>query len=200
MNAWEKAKGETSNLVKEIEKTIPGYDYSDKAKAIATDEMICEFFIKEIRTAKDKLFNIIGTLYELQLEKVMNGSFQNLKDELDVFSDEIKARYCEWKDIPKDWLRKIIRHDANLITGLQNLNKTLEDLFQSIMLELKKPKEEVMGDVKYLTRLKNEAKDIEKQIDNLVILFKEREIICNIKPASFEKTYQMLRAKIKKTV
>ncbi len=200
---WEEAKTSSLTKMNQISKIIRDYGYSNKTKSMITDEKVCDFLVKKIREAKEKLFRMIETMYELTEEKKLNKRLQKLKDELDIFSDEIKIRHCEWKDLGAEWLRKIIEHDAGLIAGLQKLNNDLEDISKEMIKFVKlrvDGKGEVMYDKKFWKDMENIINGIEEEIDSLVRTFKEREAICNIRAISLEKTFQKMQENIEEEV
>ena len=201
MGEWEKARNEMLNQVGEMEKLIPGYSYSDKADALHTDEKLCELVVRKIRESKDKLFHVIQFLYESDVEERLDKDLQMLRDELDIFSDEIKARYCEWKILTVGWIKKAIDHDIGLVRGTEKLNKMLDELLkQALKLEKVKVDHMILKDPKFWEKMEKKTKDAEKQADELVRLFKEREAICNIKAVDLEKTYEKIREDIRKKI
>jgi len=191
MPVWNKVKNKMSIEIKVIGKSIRDYDYSTESKAEATDGKICKFMIEEIRKAKDKLFHIIQVAYELH-EESLNKNFQGLRDDLDIFSDEIKVRNFEWsRDLSQKWMDKLVVHDYNLVKQMQKLNIELEDMYKVFMKVVKLyPKK---TDPKQLEKVRKMIKLLEKVIDQIVLTFKEREVICNLRPLSLEKTYQQMQ-------
>jgi hypothetical protein len=201
MGSWERARNEMLNQVGEMEKLIPGYSYSDKANALNTDEKLCELIVNRIRESKDKLFHVIQFLYESNVEERLDKDLQRLRDELDIFSDEIKVRYCEWKVLTVGWIKKIISHDIDLVRGAEKLNSTLDELLeQALKLEKVKVDHIIQKDPKFWEKMERKAGNAEKQTDELVRLFKEREAICNIKAVDLEKTYEKIREEIRKKI
>ncbi len=188
---WEKTKKSRSIEIKAMQRLISSYDYSSEDLAEATDHKICELMIKEIRKAKDKLFHIIQVAYELH-EESLDKYFQNLRDELDIFSDEIKVRNFNWsKDITQEWMEKLISHDHSMFKQVNKLNQELEGLYHTFMdviqLYPKKTNPKELEQVKQMIKL------LEKAADQIVLTFREREVICNLKPLSLEKTFQIMQ-------
>jgi hypothetical protein len=198
MSLWERVNKKMGIDIKAVGKLIRDYDYSTEDRAEATDVKICSFMIEEIRKAKDKLFNIIQTSYELH-EGSLNRYFQGLKDDLDIFSDEIKVRHFEWsKDISDEWMERLIKHDHELIGHTHKLNQELEGIYQLVMDVIKLYPERTNPEE--LEQVRKMIKVLEKDIDNIVLIFKEREAICNIKPLALEKTYQQMQDYYKRLV
>lgn len=191
MSMWERVNKKMGIDIKAVGKLIRDYDYSTEDRAEATDVRICSFMIEEIRKAKDKLFHIIQTSYELH-EESLNRYFQGLRDDLDIFSDEIKVRHFEWsRDISDEWLERLIKHDRELVNQTHKLNQELEGVYQVLMDVIKLyPEKTNPGELKQIRKM---IKVLEKAIDKIVLTFKEREVICNIKPLALEKTYQQMQ-------
>ncbi len=182
MYSWPEAKSKMNLEFKEIQKQIPDYDYSDNQRAIVTDEKVCDLLVGEIRELKSKMFDIIELFYELQRKE--NKDFQRMRDDLDIFSDEVKVRYCKFEGLTQEFLEKLIRHDFELITGLQKLNSDMDKLHKQAV----KPKKPLS------------TESLQRQINDLVAVFKEREVICNIKEVSLSRTYKRAQEDIRKNV
>lgn len=184
-------KNKMSIEIKAVEKFIPAYDYSSESRAEATDGKICKFMIEEVRKSKDYLFHIIQVAYELH-EESLDKNFQGLRDDLDIFSDEIKVRNFEWsRNLSQAWIEKLIKHDYHLVQQMHKLNKELDDLYKIFMKVVKLyPKK---TDPKELEQVRKLIKLLEKAVDKIVLTFKEREVICNLKPLALEKTYQQMQ-------
>lgn len=188
---WTEVSKKMNDEIKSVGKIIKNYDYSTEAKAESTDVKICEFVIEEIRRAKDILFNIINTAYELHEER-LNKNFEGLRDDLDVFSDEIKIRNFVWNnDITAEWVERMVRYDFELISHMNKLNTELEEAYKLFMKVVKtypdKTDPNHIEGIRELTRL------IEKLVDHIVITFKEREVISNLQPIDLEKTFQQMQ-------
>lgn len=190
MSEWREARESRTEKVGFLEKLIPGYDYSHEDCAHATDERLCSLLVEQLREAKRTLFNTLETAYELHREMLLKD-FEQLRDDLDIFSDEVKARAFEWdRSKPCEWLERLIDHDYRLISGLGNLRKELDRLHREFLSS-----DENAHDLRELNAL---IKTIERKTEDLAVLFKEREAICNIKEASLEKTFDRIRSRIRK--
>jgi hypothetical protein len=201
MTAWEKAKGDMFNFVKEMEKLIPNYSYSDSTDAANTDEKLCEIIVNRIRESKNKLFSVVQFLYESDVEERLDEDLQKLRDELDILSDEIKVRHCEWKVLSSGWIKHIIKHDIDLISETGRLNRTLEELLeQAFKLEKVKIDHIIQKDPEFWGKLESKAGEAKKQADGIAVLFKEREAVCSIESVGFEKAYEKIREDVRKEI
>lgn len=188
---WNKIETSMSIEIKAIRKFLKDYGYSDDSSAVTTDEKFCSFIIEEIRKAKDTLFHVIQNAYELH-EESLNKHFERLRDDLDIFSDEIKIRHFEWsKGTAQEWMERLVKHDYRLIKNMRVLNEELREVhsvfLRVIELYPKKTNPENLKKVKEMINL------LDKVVDNIVLTFKEREVIINLKPMSLEKTYQRMQ-------
>ena len=182
MSKWKDARQKKASMVEFIEKHIPRYDYSEKSQAEVTDEKLCELITSMIREMKDLLFNIIHTGFESH-KQLLEKDFVKIRDELDVFSDEIKARHFVWdRGIPQEWMERMISYDFEIIRGMEKMRHHLNEAFEKFT-NAEKPgsrafDEEKWKDIKATTGL------LYGIAENLATLFKEREAIANIKKIS----------------
>lgn len=183
MSVWENVLLKRRDKIKEICKIIPEYCYSAEDLAHMTDEKLCKLIVDGLHVAKERLFNITQTEFELHRD-LLSKEFQELRDSVDTFSDEVKCRHFDWdKDSTEKWLECIIDHDYRIIMGLLKLNRELEDVIKNLR--------EGSRDTEKRLEI------IEKQIKELVINFKERDVICNIKEIALERTFQKVRAEMR---
>jgi len=181
-DVWNNAITKRSEKVTEIRRVIPAYDYSSEDLAHRTDEKVCEFLVTGLHEAKDTLFNITHTHFELHND-VLSNEFQEIRDSVDVFSDEIKCRHFDWDSCSTEkWLERVIDHDYALILGLLKLTRELEDTVHSM----------TGGN----QDMQAHIDEIKKLVNELVNSFKERDVICNIKDITLERTFQKIRTEI----
>ena len=197
MNEWENAKTKHLSKFKELRKLIPGYEYSDSHRAELTDGKLSLLILEELRKCKNTLFDIVEISYELQLDKLTKG-VQKIRDELDIFADEIKVRYFEWKSPPEFFLEKIIEHDHGLVKGGEKFRETLDSI-RKLIMKMEKPGGSLF-DKKQLELLERKTREAEQQLDSLVRLYKERESIFKIKSISIMRTFRKLREEIKSRI
>ena len=199
---WKKARGETLNVVKKLEKIIPDYSYQDTEASLVTDDKICSLLVDKLGKSKIHLFDLTSYLYTIHREDKINRILVGLRDSIDIFSDEIKARYCKWRNVPSEWLRKIIRYDRDLIKGVNKLYDDIETMKSSIFhmkrMRIHKKNVEIMPEE--WNKYKRQVKRIDDDLDELVRLFKEREAICNLRAISLDKTFQSIRDKLKDSI
>lgn len=191
---WERLRHDPD--IKYIEKLVEGYSYADGHSAVITDEKFCSLLIRRIRESKATIFNMIEFLYEVEREEPLSRDLQRLKDELDIFSDEIKARFCDWADLDEHWIRKLVWHDVSLIKGLEKLNEELQEIYEKLIRDKSLATGPGEDDRKLWEFVKSRLPGIGRQVDGMVVMFKEREGICNLRPLSLEKTYDKIREKI----
>jgi len=184
MDTWSNAVAKKTGKVTEIQRVIPAYDYSSEDLAHRTDERVCEFIVTGLHEAKDMLFNITHTHFELHNDTLSN-EFQRIRDSVDIFSDEIKCRHFDWGGCNTEkWLERVIDHDYAVILGLLRFTRELEDTIHA------------MTDGNQ--DMQNHLDDLQKILNDLVTNFKERDVVCNIKDITFERTFQKIRQEMER--
>jgi hypothetical protein len=182
MDAWSTAIAKKTTKVTEIRRVIPSYDYSSEDLAHRTDEMVCQFLVNGLHEAKDMLFNIVNTLFELHMDAVSHD-FEDVRDSVDVFSDEIKCRHFDWDSCSTEkWLERVIDHDYDLVLGLLRFTRELEDTIHAM---------------KEASDMQTHLDDLKNLLKNIVNNFKERDVICNIREISLERTFQSIQQEMR---
>jgi hypothetical protein len=190
-SSWKETKTKMWARIKEIEKVIPNYDYSEKHRMMATDEKMTDLIHEELRRSKNLLFNILEGVYEQQKEGLTND-LQKIRDEVDVFLDGVKIKHVKWPEtIPEEFLNKIVVHDSELLREIPKLNSELEEMEKQI-LAMEKPGTSLF-DREQLDKLNARTLDIKNRVAELVKLFKERELLLNLRHVHREDIYEELR-------
>jgi hypothetical protein len=190
-SAWKEVKTKMWARIKEIEKSIPSYDYSEKHHIISTDEKMTDLIHDELRKSKKLLFNILENSYEQQKEGLATD-LQKIRDDLDIFLDGVKIKHVKWPEtIPEEFLEKIVIHDSEILREIPKLNSELEDIERQI-LGMEKPGTSLF-DRELLDKLNARTLDIKNKVSELVRLFKERELLLNLKHVHREHEYDELR-------
>jgi hypothetical protein len=183
-----------------MEKQVDGYSYADRHSSIATDEKLCRLVIGKVSDAKSSIFSIIDLLFELEKKEPVSVHMQRIKDELDIFSDEIKVRHCEWKGLNVKWTVNLVKHDYDIVTGLERLNGKLGSVYDKMLADKALLSDDELAEARLWKAMKKEIPAIEELVDSLVELFKEREGICNLRPAALEKTYKSIQERIERQI
>ena len=197
---WEQVVKDMKFRIDEIKAHVKYYDYSDQENSLITDEKLVEYMQDELRKAKSMLFDITDISFGRQIN--LSKDFQNLRDELDIFLDEIKLRHCEWKGLNEEWIKKIIKTDLDLINGIKELNKKLDHVRREILdfKQIKIKDHTVVYEPDFWKETEKDYWELKNMIDHLVFSFKEREVICNIKRASIEKTLKKIEKELKEKI
>jgi len=173
-----------------LKKLIPGYDYSAEETAHRTDETFCSLMVENLKLSKKTMFNILETAFELHRELLLKD-FEGLRDEIGVFSDEIRARAFKWdSEKSQKWLERMVDYDYRILTMLGNLIKGIQGLHKELLSSGK--------GVRELRTLDEHTGSLKENLDEIVILFKERDAVCNIREASLEKSFDSMRSRIRK--
>ncbi|RLJ06663.1 MAG: hypothetical protein DRP12_03705, partial [Candidatus Aenigmatarchaeota archaeon] len=90
------------------------------------------------------------------------------------------------------------RADRELLEAIEQLESQGKELFDLIFSKLKRN-----GRVKLMPQLyekfwqecRKKAEELEKQLERTVKLFKKRDVLCNLKPLSLQKTLELFERK-----
>jgi hypothetical protein len=194
-DSWKEAKTKMWARVKEIEKDVPSYDYSEQHHMMATDERIKDLMLSELRKSKKALFSVLDVSYEQQKEG-LTKELQKIRDDLDIFLDHVKIkRQIKWPErMPQEFLEKIVVHDSEILRRIPSLNSCIHEI-QKQVLSMEKPGTSLF-DREEMDNLNKRTKDVKRQVDDLVTLFRERELLLNLKHIHREHEYDELRGTI----
>lgn len=192
MTEWDSAFEGRPARIGSLGDMVPGYSYASKDLAHRTDEQFCILMVENIKIAKGTMFNVLHTAFELHRELLLKD-FEAIKDEMDVFSDEIKARVLNWDDRKSaKWLGRLVDYDYRILSSLGDIIKSARSLHKQFLSSKQSIPE---------TRELDEAtRRLKKSLGDLVVMFKERELICNIGDVVLEKTFDELRTKIRRGI
>lgn len=189
--AWEDARSSHLSFVKQLEILIPGYGYGDAHQASLTDEKLCTLLVAALRKSKNRAFDIVSFIFESHVEEVLDTKFQRLRDDIDIFSDEVKVRKLAWQPLPRHYLEMIIKRDVTLVHNTAKLNFMLNNVC-TLLTGYRRIDRKVF-DVERISRVLEKAKELVKV---LVRAFKEREAIFNIQQEDLEGAYERIRKEI----
>jgi len=131
MSNWKKVRDELEPMVRELEKIIEGYDYSE-GKAELTDKKVRRKLMSEARKAKNLILEITELAYKDRESEIVEG-FREIIDEIDVFLNELEIKRVVYKDASENLLKKIVNADMLLIKNLQSINETIKNVHEDIL-------------------------------------------------------------------
>jgi len=200
MDSWEQISGDAFRQLGVLKQLVKGYSYETTETSLRTDEKLCTFITISLSSAKKLLYNISDLLFSLHLGEGLLDPIADLRDQVDILSDEIQVRHCMWKDIPPEYLLKIIKHDFALTEKVKRLNMTIEILFNGILNETKKSRGNRSHRITpaFWHSVEQSMTVIQSEIRELAILFMEREVMCNIRPITLDRTFQELQKEIRR--
>ncbi len=188
---WKEARERHITKVKELEKLMK-YDYSDKNTAFITDHKICSLMLSKIGMAKSAVCDIIT--FVQGIDETLEKRFRKLGDELEIFSDEISARYFYWENPPAKTLELVIERDFDIAKNLLDaLNKLLEEIYGAVLKIKPISKKTKVFDLKSVERNYNRAVLVAREI---LIRYKEREALFRLKEIASEKAFDSIRKEI----
>lgn len=196
---WKQVSSEMYAQVQALKKIIQDYSYQQKADALETDQKLCQLLISHLSESKKTIYSITDFCFSLHIAKKLMPLLDMMRDETDIFSDEIKVRRCEWKYISPEFLKKVIKSDLSLARGIEKLSSGLERLYKIIIRESKTQKRTRQGYIppEFWAEVKETLQSLRQSLRELVILFKEREVICNIHPLTLERTFKKIQEEIR---
>jgi hypothetical protein len=190
MSEWDATLKTRAMKIDSLKKFIPTYDYSSYEMAHTTDENLCSLVTEKLGLSKKAAFNVLETAFELHKELPLKD-FEGLRDEIDVFSDEIRARVFKWSGgKTRNWLGRLVDYDYRILTGLGNLLRGIEGLHMELLSSGR-----VIQDYRTLNEHTGRLKE---RLDEIVMLFRERDAVCNIGEAALERSFAGMRTRIRK--
>ncbi|MEM5812547.1 MAG: hypothetical protein QW286_02400 [Candidatus Aenigmatarchaeota archaeon] len=191
---WKTVKTKMWARIKEIEKAVPNYDYSSLHSIISTDDKFTDFVLSELRKSKKILFDILENSYEQQKE-MLTKDVQKIRDDIDIFLDNVKIRQIRWPEkIPEEFLEKIVFYDSELLREIPKMNSLLEEIEKNV-LEMEKPGTSLF-DKEQLEKLNAKISNAKSQAEFLFRLFKERDLLLNLKHIHREDVYEETKSEI----
>ena len=92
-------------------------------------------------------------------------------------------RSCRFKGMTQEFVEKLIRHDFDLIKAMQKLQREVDKF------GVRPPKP------KHLP-----VSLLQKHVIDIVNMFKEREVICNIEAVDLSRTYEKIKEELREPV
>ncbi len=188
---WESVQRDLSSMVADLSAALKTYSYADDA-ARATDEQLAAFLMAQLRAAKHRLLPAMDRAFALAGLQPGHAGYHQfehaatlLRDDLDIFSDEVKLRGFSWSALEPDWLKMLVRKDHELLQGCRKLVAAVEQLDA----DLGKADATVLAaDAGFWPALAAHVGKARQLLSELVRTFKERDNICNLRKFEFSKT------------
>jgi len=123
------------DIIERMEGLVPEYSYSDIENISSTDRAVKSFLSKQLRNAKDEMFHVVQTSYELHRDRLSEAA-EDVWDDLSALLARIansrecdpkgSAEHCEkcMKRVEKD-MENIIRRDRELVLKADEMNREL---------------------------------------------------------------------------
>ncbi len=195
MSKWKRVLVTKAPQIEFLKGIIEGYDYSEPSKMEVTDEKFCEHVTSLVRRCKEIIFNIIQSGFEMQKQS-LEKDLVKIMAELDIFSDEIKMRVFECdRVISQKWLEKLVSYDYHIIKGMEEINRDAENLLR-MFVRAEAPSSKFFDEYEW-RKMKKIVEDLFRRIEEMAVMFKEREAICNIRQISLEKTFEAIKNRLR---
>lgn len=123
------------DMIEKMEGIVPEYSYSNIEGISSTDRAVKSFALKEVRKAKDEMFHVVQTSYELQRDRLSEAA-EDIWDDMSSLLARIEnskecnpkesAEHCEkcMKRVEKD-MANIIRNDRELVMKVREMNREI---------------------------------------------------------------------------
>jgi len=153
---WDKASGESMNYVNEIKATLGFYSYADERDAAATHKELCRVLQARLDRAAENAHlasDFLRGPRGADLERAM----RNLKDDVEIFRDEVGSSYVDWK-FPKSHIireiidkdMQIVRNSATIVRLSEQLREAALDSSLPVMLQRATEAADLLSKVSYL--------------------------------------------------
>ncbi len=192
---WKEVRTALRFNVRKMEEHIPFYSYSEESKALRTDEKFSSLILNELRKSKKKLFDLLDTAYEMQREN-LTKDLHSLRDDIDIFLDELKARRLRWdNELSTRTIKEVVKLDVEILNNTILLEKEI-DLLRHALASAKKTRAGFLEkDMQNIERGKEITKKIAR---NLVVAFKQRDAILNLEKESDSMVIEHLKKQIER--
>lgn len=192
--AWEQASRNKGDEVIHMKKLMPIYSYKDERSAVLTDKKFCIKLRDELSRSKGHFSDAVDWLYRANIE---DRHFERLKDDFDILLDEIEVKHNIWDErIPQEFLEKIMEYDWDLMQKTWALENDLKSLIQ----DLYKATKQKIIDKESMDKIKISMDVINEKVDDITIMFKEREAAFDITKTGFRDSFQKIRERIRRSV
>lgn len=161
---WEKARGESMNYVEEIKQELKFYSYAGKADAASTHKEICRLLQARLAKANENV-HLADDFLRGERSGELDSAIRSLKDDIEIFRDEVGSSYVDWKSPKANIVREIINKDVQIIRKSDALAKAAEEMREAALSKV----------TQVMTAKAAEANDLMKK---LVYLFSDRERLC----------------------
>lgn len=192
MKTWIPVTRSKAIAISIVKKLIPDYSYEDDNKAHSTDEAFSNIIVENLRVAKDVMFNSLETAYSLHRELLLKD-LESLRDEMDTFSDEVKARAFKWDPTKNTiWLEKLVSYDTRILHRLGKLIERVRGLHNEIVSS--------SGTTSQQRIVSKHSENIKQDLDEIEVMFWERDAVCNINEETREEMFEEIRQDIRKRI
>ena len=199
MDHWDIASGEAFGEVTRLSKMLKVYSYRNPESCTVTDENLFRFLTGGLSAAKNTLHHASDLLFSLQLGEGLLDAIHDVRNAIDILSDEMKASHIEWRQLPRQFLVRIIRQDNALVEKASQLNADCESLLSSILRQTKAGKRagRYLIGRDFWDSVRAALRKLEGEVEELRILFREREALCNLHTLTLERSFRQIQKEIR---
>jgi hypothetical protein len=161
---WVKARGESANYVEEIKRYLSQYSYGDEAEAAKTHKELCKFLQARLDKTAENAHLAMDFLRGPRTSE-LESAMRRLKDDVEIFRDEVTSSYVEWKYPRSPAIREIIGKDVELVRNMTTVLKMSEEIREAALNR----------SLPIMLQKATESNDL---LSRLAYLFSDRERMC----------------------
>ena len=118
-----------------LKNIVPLHNYLDRDTAHLTDEWLSRIIVEGIREAKKDLLDSLNRAFESSHESLED--LRRVRDVLDVFSDELKARDFECRHPPSQEVHNRIQSlDRQIMKHMESIKGLVEATVREIVMQV----------------------------------------------------------------
>lgn len=185
---WPLARSDMFPQVKLIERYVNPYSYKDIQSCVVTDQIFCDFLLRILKEANEKIFELMNVSYEMHSDRA-SETLRKLRDDIEHLSERIMVRDIE--DVPekREWLKRLIKSDHDIINSTISVKDILDKSYKGLMKSFE-PRVRASGNKDLWKALEDICEKLEIETDIILRTFVERERICSIEKGEMEREYK----------
>jgi hypothetical protein len=162
--SWDTVRGERMNYVEEIKRSLSFYGYGDEAEAAKTHKELCRFLQARLDKSGENAHLSMDFLRGPRSGELENA-MKRLKDDIEIFRDEVSSSYIEWRFPKAPVMRDIVDKDIQLVRNISVVQKLTDEIREAALNR----------SLPIMLQKATEANDL---LSKLAYLFSDRERLC----------------------
>lgn len=126
------------NYVEEISQFIKTYSYAGISEASSTHKELCRILQNRLTKIAENI-HLANDFLRGPRSSDLERMIRNLKDDIEIFRDEVGSSYIDWKFPRSNILREIINKDAQMLRKSASLLRLSEEMRESALSNAQAP-------------------------------------------------------------